>query len=105
MSRGKSSTSGASASGTMVAGRWRRAAASWPLSSSGVFTRCSWQPTQPIVSPGMTVVKLCIRLTATSCSSKATNSRLRSAGASKYAEPSGSTGTTPRTRSSVNVPP
>lgn len=70
-----------------------------------VLVRCSWQPTQDIVSPGSTVQKLCMCLTDMLSASRATKKRLRMAGTSKWAEPSGSTGTVPRTRSSVKVPP
>ena len=50
MSRGKSSTSGTSAIGSTRLGG-RRSAARSGL-TCGAVVRCSWQPTQPIVSPG-----------------------------------------------------
>ena len=104
MSRGKSMTSGTSAIGSM-----RLGGRSVAIGSAGLARACcvrfSWQPTQLVVSPGITLTKLCIRLTDRSFSSSATKNSGRRAGTSKYAEPSGSTGTVPRIRASVNVPP
>ena len=103
MSRGKSYTAGTSATGSIRLGARLKAAGA---AVGGVpSVRFSWQPMHPTVSPGCSVTKLCIRLTARSCSSSATKKTLRIAGTSKWAEPSASTGTVPRTRSSVNVPP
>ena len=81
MSRGKSITSGKPSNGWMRLGG-RFSAARLPL-RRGVSLRCSWQPTQPVVSPGMTAVKLCMRLTDNSLASSATKKRLRMAGTSR----------------------
>ena len=89
----------------IVLGGPRTASITLRPGSSVARVRRSWQPTQPVVSPGMTVQKLCIRLTELLCSSSATKNKGRSAGTSKNADPSGSTGTVPTTRSSVYVPP
>ena len=59
---------------------------------------------QLVVSPGITLTKLCIRLTGRSFSSSATKKTGRQAGTSKKAEPSASTGIVPKTRSSEKVP-
>ena len=79
-----------------------------PLAGSVVSearVRGSWQPTQPENSPGITEVKLCIRFTASSFSSRATKKKDRCAGSTKRADPSFSTGTVPTMRSRVKVPP
>ena len=76
-----------------------------PKSESGAVKRCSWQPTQPVTSPGSRLRKLCIRLTERSFSSRATKNSGRMAGNSMVADPSGSTGTVPRIRARVKVPP
>jgi hypothetical protein len=85
MSRGKSITSGTSAKGSTCEGA--RRAASRPADAAvpvwrTASVRSSWQPTQLVVSPGMTLTKLCIRLTDMPFSSSATKNSGRRAGSS-----------------------
>ena len=50
----------------------RRTAWSVPVVGAGACSRCSWQPMQLVVSPGITDRKLCIRWTELFFSSRAT---------------------------------
>ena len=78
-------TSGMPGTGVMWLGARRMASVVLPPVGilSIVAVRGSWQPMQPVRSPGMTVQKLCIRLTERPCSSIATKKQARSAGISK----------------------
>jgi hypothetical protein len=71
---------------------------------AAVCVRLSWQPTQLAVSPGITWTWLRIRLIARSSSPIATKKIGRMAGTSKYAEPSGPTGTSPKIRVRTTSP-
>ena len=104
-SRGKSATSKRRPEGSISLGL-RASACETDFVRRTVFAVLrSWQPTHPCRSPGITCVKLCIRLTARPPASTATKKRAFRAGAVKYALPSASTGTQPSRRGSANDPP